>query len=56
MGSLSFRWVKRVALSLVLFGLAIAIIFLLFPEEHEKRRIWKDLNNTVDQGWRNSRY
>ena len=56
MGSLSFRWVKRVALCLVLFGLAVAIIFLLFPGKHEKHRIWKDLNNTVDQRWRNSRY
>lgn len=56
MGSLSFRWVKRVALSLVLFGLAVAIIFSLFPGEHEKHRIWKDLNSTDDQGWRISRY
>jgi len=54
MGGLSFRWIKRVALSLVLFGLAVAIIFLLSPGEHERYRIRKDLNNTVDQGWRSS--
>jgi len=55
MDFLSFRWVKRVAASLVLFGLAVAIIVLLFPGEHEKHRIRKDLNNTVDQGWKTSR-
>lgn len=43
---LSFRWLKRVASSLVLLGLAVAIIILLLPGEHEKHRIWKDLNNT----------
>lgn len=47
MGFLSFRWLKRVASSLVLFGLAVAIIILLFPGEHEKHRIRKDLNSTL---------
>lgn len=52
MACLSFRWIKRVVLSLVLFGLAVAIILLLFPVEHERYRIREDLNNTLDEGWR----
>ncbi len=47
MGFLSFRWLKRVASSLVLLGLAVAIIILLLPGEHEKHRIQRDLNNTL---------
>ena len=33
----SLRWLKRVASCLIIFGLAVAIVFLLFSGENEKK-------------------
>ena len=33
----SLRWLKRVVSCLITFGLAVAIVFLLFPGENEKK-------------------
>ena len=33
----SLRWLKRVASCLIIFGLAVAIVFLLFPDENVKK-------------------
>lgn len=40
----SLRWSKRVASCLIIFGLAVAIVFLLFPGENEKK------NHSVKNG------
>lgn len=45
---MSSRWLKRVASILFLLGLAVAIVILLFPGEHKKHRIQRNLNKTFE--------
>ena len=44
---MSFRWLKRVATSLALLGLAVAIVVLLFPGEHGQKNHFVKGKNTA---------
>ena len=45
---MSSRWLKRVASSIFLLGLVVAIVILLLPGEYERHRIPKILNKTFN--------
>lgn len=45
---MSSRWLKRVASSLFLLGLVVAIVILLLPGEHEITRFPRISNKTFD--------
>lgn len=45
---MSSRWLKRVASSIFLLGLVVAIVILLLPGEYERHRIQKILNKTFN--------
>lgn len=45
---MSSRWLKRVASSIFLLGLVVAIVILLLPGEYERKRIQKILNKTFN--------
>lgn len=45
---MSSRWLKRVASSIFLLGLVVAIVILLLPGEYERNRIQKIFNKTFN--------
>lgn len=45
---MSSRWLKRVASSIFLLGLVVAIVILLLPAEYERNRIQKIFNKTFN--------
>ena len=45
----SFRWLKRVGSCFAVLGLAVAIVILLLPGEHEQKNYSLKGNETTDQ-------